>query len=60
MWIYREIKIETKKQSNATVGDVPDYEIGARETGDKSKSFEVLKFVYSGVAKGGGGWRSGL
>jgi hypothetical protein len=45
MWIHREIKIEAKEQTDATVGDVPDYEIGASKTGDKRRSFEVLKFM---------------
>jgi len=45
MWNHREIKIEAEEQTDATVGDVPDYEIGGTKRRDKSKSVEVSKLV---------------
>jgi len=39
------MKIEAKKQIDGTVEGVPDYEIGARKCGIKSRSFEVLKLA---------------
>lgn len=37
--------MEAEEQTDATVGDVPDYEIGAKKTRDNSRSVEVSKLV---------------